>query len=76
VRLTVQDTGVGFNARDAEQLFDAFYTTKAGGMGSASLSVASIIEAHHGGCGRSLTMDRARSSHFRYRSRRMAPTVA
>jgi signal transduction histidine kinase len=48
VRLTVQDTGVGFDARDAEQLFDAFYTTKAGGMGIGLAVSRSIIEAHHG----------------------------
>lgn len=47
-RLTVQDTGVGFTALEAERLFDAFYTTKDGGMG-IGLSVShSIIESHRG----------------------------
>jgi len=48
VRLTVQDAGVGFDARNAEQLFDAFYTTKARGMGIGLAASRSIIEAHHG----------------------------
>lgn len=48
VRLTVRDTGAGFDARDAEQLFDAFYTTKAGAMGIGLSVSRSIIEAHHG----------------------------
>src|SRR5262245_9764336 len=48
VQLTVQDSGVGFDARDAEQLFDAFYTTKAGGMGIGLAVSLSIIEAHQG----------------------------
>ena len=48
VRLTVQDTGVGFTAQESERLFDAFYTTKDGGMG-IGLSVShSIIESHRG----------------------------
>ena len=48
VRLSVKDSGVGFEAQAAERLFQAFYTTKTDGMG-ISLSVSrSIIEAHHG----------------------------
>ena len=48
VRLTVQDTGVGLGPLDAERLFDAFYTTKTGGMGIGLSVSRSIIEAHHG----------------------------
>jgi PAS domain S-box-containing protein len=48
VRLTVQDAGVGFDPENSEKLFEAFYTTKRGGMG-VGLSVSrSIIESHHG----------------------------
>jgi PAS domain S-box-containing protein len=48
VCLTVQDTGVGFEPQAAGRLFEAFYTTKSGGMG-VGLSVSrSIIESHHG----------------------------
>jgi C4-dicarboxylate-specific signal transduction histidine kinase len=48
VRLTVKDAGIGFEAQAADSLFEAFYTTKPGGMG-VGLSVSrSIIESHHG----------------------------
>jgi signal transduction histidine kinase len=48
VRLSVQDVGVGFDPKDVDRLFEAFYTTKAAGMG-VGLSVSrSIIESHHG----------------------------
>jgi PAS domain S-box-containing protein len=47
-RLTVQDSGVGFEPRDAERLFDAFYTTKSDGMGIGLLLSRSIIESHGG----------------------------
>ena len=48
VRLTVQDTGVGFTAQESERLFDAFYTTKDGGMGIGLSISHSIIESHRG----------------------------
>ncbi len=48
VRLSVQDSGVGFTREVADQMFESFYTTKADGMG-VGLSVSrSIIEANHG----------------------------
>jgi signal transduction histidine kinase len=48
VRVTVRDTGVGFNLQDAEKLFAAFYTTKREGMGIGLSVSRSIIESHHG----------------------------
>jgi signal transduction histidine kinase len=48
VRLTVQDAGVGFDPHNLERLFDAFYTTKSGGMGIGLSISRSIIESHHG----------------------------
>src|SRR5437879_1241476 len=48
VRLTVQDTGVGFEPRAVGKLFEAFYTTKSGGMGIGLSVSRSIIESHHG----------------------------
>jgi PAS domain S-box-containing protein len=48
VRLTVQDSGVGFDPQVAEQLFKAFYTTKSDGMGIGLSVSRSIIETHHG----------------------------
>ncbi len=48
VRLSVQDSGVGFTPEVAEQMFESFYTTKSDGMG-VGLSVSrSIIEANRG----------------------------
>jgi len=48
VRLSVQDTGIGVNPKDLERLFEAFYTTKSGGMGIGLSISRSIIERHHG----------------------------
>jgi signal transduction histidine kinase len=48
VRLMVQDSGVGFEPLGAERLFEAFYTTKIGGMGIGLSISRSIIESHHG----------------------------
>jgi len=48
VRLSVEDNGVGFEPDSAESLFDAFYTTKHGGMGIGLSVSRSIIEGHHG----------------------------
>jgi signal transduction histidine kinase len=47
-RLTVQDTGVGFGPEEAPRLFEAFYTTKSGGMGIGLSVSRSIIESHSG----------------------------
>jgi signal transduction histidine kinase len=48
VRLRVQDSGIGFDPRDVGRLFEAFYTTKSGGMGIGLSVSRSIIESHHG----------------------------
>jgi PAS domain S-box-containing protein len=48
VRLTVQDAGVGFEPQGMDKLFEAFYTTKTGGMGIGLSVSRSIIEQHHG----------------------------
>jgi signal transduction histidine kinase len=39
---------VGFDRQSAERLFDAFYTTKSGGMGIGLSISRSIIESHRG----------------------------
>ena len=48
VRLSVQDAGCGVNPEDFERLFEAFYTTKSGGMGIGLSVSRSIVERHHG----------------------------
>ena len=48
VRLSVQDAGTGINPQDFERLFEAFYTTKNGGMGIGLSVSRSIIERHRG----------------------------
>ena len=44
----VQDAGVGFDRQSMDKLFEAFYTTKSGGMGIGLSVSRSIIERHHG----------------------------
>jgi len=46
--LSVQDTGVGFDPQEAQRLFEAFYTTKSGGMGIGLSVSQSIVESHDG----------------------------
>jgi len=48
VRLSVQDSGAGFDSPDLERLFEAFYTTKSGGMGIGLFISRSIVEGHQG----------------------------
>ncbi|HTS51850.1 MAG TPA: ATP-binding protein, partial [Burkholderiales bacterium] len=48
VRVEVRDSGPGVAAERAEKLFEAFYTTKAEGIGMGLSISRSIIEAHGG----------------------------
>ncbi len=48
VGLAVQDVGIGLDPQTADRLFEAFYTTKAEGMG-IGLAVSRTIIENHGG---------------------------
>jgi len=46
--VAVEDAGVGFSEEQAARLFEAFYTTKAGGLGMGLSISRSIMDAHRG----------------------------
>jgi PAS domain S-box-containing protein len=48
VRLSVVDAGIGFDPRDVDRLFGAFYSTKSDGMGVGLAVSRSIVENHQG----------------------------
>ena len=48
VEVTVRDLGTGLSDAAAERLFEAFFTTKAQGLGMGLAISRSIVEAHHG----------------------------
>jgi signal transduction histidine kinase len=48
VSVEVRDSGPGFASVDLDRVFEAFYTTKPGGLGLGLSICRSIIEAHDG----------------------------
>jgi signal transduction histidine kinase len=48
IRLCIIDNGAGISADDLKHVFDAFWSTKPGGMGIGLAICQSIVAAHHG----------------------------
>ena len=48
IRVAVRDSGIGFDPVSAERIFDAFHTTKPGGLGLGLSISRSIVESHGG----------------------------
>jgi len=48
ISITVEDSGIGLDPKNAEQIFEAFFTTKPTGMGMGLAICRSIIAAHGG----------------------------
>ncbi|HYY28041.1 MAG TPA: PAS domain S-box protein, partial [Chthoniobacterales bacterium] len=48
VRVAVRDSGIGLDPVRAERMFDAFHTTKPGGLGMGLSISRSIVESHGG----------------------------
>ena len=48
VSVAVRDSGPGLDTESVDRLFEAFYTTKPGGMGMGLAICRSIIETHGG----------------------------
>ncbi|WP_082016522.1 ATP-binding protein [Cupriavidus sp. IDO] len=46
--VAIQDTGIGLEPQAVERMFEAFYTTKAEGLGMGLAICRSIVEAHRG----------------------------
>jgi len=65
--VAVEDAGVGFGEAEAPRLFEAFYTTKPGGLGMGLSISRSIIEAHGGRLGATPNPDHGATFHFALR---------
>jgi PAS domain S-box-containing protein len=48
IRVAVRDSGPGFDPLNAERIFEAFHTTKPGGLGMGLSISRSIVESHGG----------------------------
>jgi len=64
VLISVSDTGVGLPADKADQIFNAFFTTKPQGTGMGLAITRSIIEAHGGRLWASANTGRGATFHF------------
>jgi signal transduction histidine kinase len=63
-RVAVEDAGVGFSEQQAPRLFEAFYTTKPGGLGMGLSISRSIIEGHGGRLWATANQEHGATFHF------------
>ncbi len=64
VRVSVEDQGPGLQGLDQEKLFDAFFTTKAEGLGIGLSLCRSIVDSHDGRLWCESDPDRGTTFHF------------
>jgi signal transduction histidine kinase len=64
VMVSVSDTGVGIAADKMDQIFDAFFTTKAAGTGMGLAISGTIIESHAGRLWATVNPERGATFHF------------
>jgi C4-dicarboxylate-specific signal transduction histidine kinase len=64
VLVTVSDTGIGLPAQQADQIFNAFFTTKPHGTGMGLRISRSIVESHSGRLWAADNSPRGASFHF------------
>ena len=64
VQISVSDTGIGLPADKAEQIFDAFFTTKPEGSGMGLAISRSIIDSHGGRLWATPNDERGATFHF------------
>ena len=64
VMVSVSDAGVGIPADTMEQIFNAFFTTKAGGTGMGLAISRTIIESHGGRLWATANPERGATFHF------------
>ena len=64
VSVEVRDSGPGFAPETLDHVFEAFYTTKPGGLGMGLSICRSIIEAHGGRLWASANLPRGASFQF------------
>jgi signal transduction histidine kinase len=62
--VAVEDAGVGFREEEAASLFEAFYTTKPGGLGMGLAISRSIIDGHRGRLWATANPDHGATFHF------------
>ncbi|HEY6332648.1 MAG TPA: PAS domain-containing protein, partial [Blastocatellia bacterium] len=64
VLVSVSDTGVGIPAEKIDQIFNAFFTTKAEGMGMGLAISNTIIDSHGGRLWATMNPERGATFHF------------